>query len=343
MSINPVVAPFPIFQDRDGQPLEAGFIYIGTANLDPVTNPIAIFWDAALTISASQPVRTLNGYASRNGSPGALFAASDFSITVKDKQGLLVATNPSGARSGLGDVVLSAGESLTAQAGSSIAVQDGATVGIGTGTGVGVLVTVASNARWVGDIVPSVNATQSLGSVTRKWDLFADDIVVDDMTVNTAMLPDAAGGAAAGSDALPFSDVVARNVRARTVQVYGIDQPAAVGDLVELNQRVMILAQMSQTSATATPTYVENYNCNVAGCSRVGTGVHTIRMRVAPTGFAHPIITVTSGGLGAGISIDAVISGTDITVRTGNGAGAGVDLKFALTVIGYPTVADPIL
>lgn len=176
MSINPVVAPFPIFQDRDGQPLEAGFVYVGVANLDPVTNPIVVYWDRALTITAPQPIRTINGYASRNGSPGALFAASDFSITVKDKQNVLVVTSPSISQSGLGDIVLAAGESLTAQANSSIAIQDGATVAIGTATGTGVLVTLASNARFVGDIVPNATGTQSLGSAARKWDVNGDTV-----------------------------------------------------------------------------------------------------------------------------------------------------------------------
>lgn len=176
MSINPVVAPFPIFQDRDGQPLEAGFVYVGVANLDPVTNPIVVYWDSALTVVAAQPVRTLNGYASRNGAPGALFADSDFSITVKDKQGVLVVTSPSISQSGLGDIVLAAGESLTAQANSSIAIQDGATVAIGTATGTGVTVTMASNARVIGDIVPNATGTQSLGSAARKWDVNGDTI-----------------------------------------------------------------------------------------------------------------------------------------------------------------------
>jgi len=342
VSITNIVPPFPVFTDSAGAPLDNGFVYVGTANLNPVSNPIAVYWDAALTVVAAQPLRTINGYLSQSGSPGTLFSAVDYSITVKDSKGVQVFTAPSGARAGLGSIVLAATESLTAQAGASIVLQDGSTMTVGTATGTPVTVTMASNARIVGDVLPNVTGTQSLGSATRKWDAQLETATADNVVVNTLATPDAAGGASVGSNTLPFADVVARNARLKTAQIYGVDQPTVVGDLVELNQRVMILASMSQTSATATPTYVENYNCDTAGCSRASAGVHTIRMRVAPTGFAHPIVTVTSGGLGTGISIDAVISGTDITVRTGNGAGTGTDLRFAVTVIGYPTVADPI-
>ena len=55
--------PFPIFTDADGQPLDDAYIYIGAANQNPVSNPITVYWDSALTIPASQPIRTSGGYA----------------------------------------------------------------------------------------------------------------------------------------------------------------------------------------------------------------------------------------------------------------------------------------
>jgi hypothetical protein len=70
MSALSIQVPFPVFQDRDGQPLEAGYVWIGAANLDPQTNPINVYWDAALTISAPQPIRTLAGYPSRSWNAG---------------------------------------------------------------------------------------------------------------------------------------------------------------------------------------------------------------------------------------------------------------------------------
>jgi len=39
--------PFPAFAGLDGQPLDSGFINIGEVNLNPITNPIAVYWDAA--------------------------------------------------------------------------------------------------------------------------------------------------------------------------------------------------------------------------------------------------------------------------------------------------------
>ena len=87
LSVKP---PFPIFTDTAGQPLEDGFIYIGIANQDPVTNPITVYWDAALTIPASQPIRTLAGYISRAGTPARLFAGVNYSIVVKNKNNALV-------------------------------------------------------------------------------------------------------------------------------------------------------------------------------------------------------------------------------------------------------------
>ena len=57
MSANSLSVPFPIFNDIDGDPLDAGYIYIGTANLDPVTNPISVYFDEALTVPAAQPVQ----------------------------------------------------------------------------------------------------------------------------------------------------------------------------------------------------------------------------------------------------------------------------------------------
>lgn len=80
-------SPYPVFFDTDGTPLENGFIYIGTENQNPVTSPIAVFWDEALTQAAAQPIRTLNGYAARNGTPSQLYTAStNFSMLVRNRK-----------------------------------------------------------------------------------------------------------------------------------------------------------------------------------------------------------------------------------------------------------------
>jgi hypothetical protein len=65
MSALIVEPPFETFTDIDGQPLEAGYVWIGTANLDPQTNPIQVYWDQALTILAPQPLADNRGLCSQ--------------------------------------------------------------------------------------------------------------------------------------------------------------------------------------------------------------------------------------------------------------------------------------
>lgn len=84
-------SPFPIFTDIDGDPLHDGYIYVGTAGLNPETNPISVYWDAALSIPAAQPIRTLGGYPSRNGAAARIYVnTDDYSVLVKNKNGSLI-------------------------------------------------------------------------------------------------------------------------------------------------------------------------------------------------------------------------------------------------------------
>jgi hypothetical protein len=84
---NRVSTPFPIYNDTDGTPLDAGFIFIGEKGKNPTVSPIAIFYDAALTMPAENPLRTRNGYVVRNGAPREVFTADPIvSILVQNKQ-----------------------------------------------------------------------------------------------------------------------------------------------------------------------------------------------------------------------------------------------------------------
>jgi len=97
MSALSIQVPFPVFQGRDGQPLENGYVWIGVANLNPQTNPVVVYFDAALTIPAPQPLRTLNGYISRAGTPAQIYVnAVNFSILVQDSKGSMVYNFPDG-------------------------------------------------------------------------------------------------------------------------------------------------------------------------------------------------------------------------------------------------------
>lgn len=90
-----ILSPFTVFRDVDGSPLDAGYVYIGTAGLNPITNPITVYWDSALTIPVMQPIRTIVGMPSRAGTPSVLYAGTDYSIIVKDKRESLIYTSSS--------------------------------------------------------------------------------------------------------------------------------------------------------------------------------------------------------------------------------------------------------
>jgi hypothetical protein len=97
MSALSIQVPFPVFQGRDGQPLKNGYIWIGEPNLNPQTNPVVAYYDEALTIVAPQPLRTINGYVSRAGTPAQIYVdAVNFSILVQDSKGSMVYNFPEG-------------------------------------------------------------------------------------------------------------------------------------------------------------------------------------------------------------------------------------------------------
>lgn len=93
-SVIQIGAPFKLFNDIDGQPLEDGYIYVGESGLDPVSNSITVYIDAGLSVPIVQPIRTIGGYAVQAGTPVNLFIALGYySITVLNKRGTLIYTN----------------------------------------------------------------------------------------------------------------------------------------------------------------------------------------------------------------------------------------------------------
>ena len=85
-----VKPPYEIFTDTNGDPLENGYVWIGEINQNPITHPLSVTWDADGLYPASQPIRTLNGYLSRNGTPSNIFIdtveSSSYSMIIKDKR-----------------------------------------------------------------------------------------------------------------------------------------------------------------------------------------------------------------------------------------------------------------
>lgn len=96
MSANQLATPYPAFHNVDGSPLSDGRIYVGTSGQNPVTSPISVYWDEAMTQSAEQPLRTSAGCIVRSGTPARVYiSADDYSITCTQKNGSLVFYEPS--------------------------------------------------------------------------------------------------------------------------------------------------------------------------------------------------------------------------------------------------------
>lgn len=99
MSANEITPLYEVFTDIDGEPLEAGYIYVGQENLDPEVSPIQVYWDRALTVTASQPLRTIGGAVTNGGAPSRFYVNADgYSITVRNKNGSLIDTDLSHRR-----------------------------------------------------------------------------------------------------------------------------------------------------------------------------------------------------------------------------------------------------
>ena len=85
-----ITSPLPQFFNADGSPLTGGKVYIGLPGLNPETAPVSVYWDAAATQPAAQPLTTNGGYIHRTGSPARVYAPSAFSLTVRNSIGALV-------------------------------------------------------------------------------------------------------------------------------------------------------------------------------------------------------------------------------------------------------------
>lgn len=76
--------PLPYFTTAAGQPLSNGYVYFGETSQNPRSSPVSVFYDAALTIPATQPLRTSGGYVYRNGAPARIYTEEDCSLLILD-------------------------------------------------------------------------------------------------------------------------------------------------------------------------------------------------------------------------------------------------------------------
>lgn len=88
---------FPFYTDLSGLPLQNGQLYFGVAGQNPITSPVTVYWDAAGTQPAAQPVKTVNGQPCKNGTPARLWISGDYSRLALDSRGrqVLYETNAS--------------------------------------------------------------------------------------------------------------------------------------------------------------------------------------------------------------------------------------------------------
>lgn len=96
--------PMPLFLDVRGALLDAGSIYVGVAGSDPEieANRIALFWDAAMTIPALQPLRTLGGRVVNGSTPAFIYyAEEDASLKIVAADSELVDFLPTTASLGI--------------------------------------------------------------------------------------------------------------------------------------------------------------------------------------------------------------------------------------------------
>lgn len=103
-----IASPLPQYPDLNGGPLDAGYLYFGVINLNPVTSPTTVYWDAAGTQPAAQPIRTLNGMPARMGTPAAIYVAGDYSLLVKDlhQRNVFYAPTSAGVQASLAQFIL---------------------------------------------------------------------------------------------------------------------------------------------------------------------------------------------------------------------------------------------
>ena len=79
------------FADLNGDPLDAGKVYIGVKDQDPELSPIPCFWDAALTVPAPQPMTVAGGYITNSGVRARVYvSASSYSMRVRNKSGVQI-------------------------------------------------------------------------------------------------------------------------------------------------------------------------------------------------------------------------------------------------------------
>lgn len=117
----PVEQPFKTYIGLDGKPLDGGYIYFGQPGQNPITAPVTVYWDAAGTQPAFQPLRTINGYiVNKAGAPANIFYGGAYSELVLDKHERQVFYARTSDEFSIATAVLSFISNLAASTGGSL-------------------------------------------------------------------------------------------------------------------------------------------------------------------------------------------------------------------------------
>lgn len=293
-----IVSPFTTFADTDGTPLNNGYVYIGTENLNPVTNPISVYWDEALTQSAAQPLRTLNGFFSRSGTPARVYTgATNFSMVVNNDKGELVYSSVSIS----GDV--SQADFVAFQASVNAAVAAKLNLSGGTMTGPIVLpgapsaALEAANKGYV-DTQDALKVNKAGDTMTGKLNVAATGIGFSDLSTQTTAGVAKTGDTMTGALTLPGSPTL--NLQAATKQY--VDSTAATGSPVKAWVSFLGLApitirgsyNISSVTSASTGVYNVNFTSSLIDAN-YSVALGAARLNDQPSsGFTPKPITKTT-------------------------------------------------
>ena len=263
MGLTQLSTPYPVFTDKNGTPLDNGYVYFGVINDNPETAPIQVYFDPGLTQPAAQPLRTSNGYIMRNGSPAILYAASLFSVTLRDKNGALVVYAPAGygtspydiAGPASAEVVIVAGIAADVTAVAAIA-DDVEAVGtisadVTTVAGIAADVTaVADDATDIGIVAANIgnvntvagisaNVTTVAGISAAVTAVAADSVDIGVVAANIADVNTVAGVS------VDVSTVAANNANVTTVATNIASVNAVAADVADINTVAANIADVS--------------------------------------------------------------------------------------------------
>lgn len=284
MALTQVTGPYPIFTDLDGTPLDDGYLYIGEINEDPQTNPIQVYWDSALTIVATQPIRTSNGYAYRNGSPALLYTAGEFSITIRNKRQEFVLYSPVGY--GFDPAAVSASVVKNDFVGDGVEVDFTLSASPST--------VLATNV-FINGVYQEKDSYSLLGNVVSFTTAPPVGSSIEILTNETGVIN--SGNANNISYTASFAGATAQTVQTKLEQYVSVEDFGAVGDGVandttEIANALASTATTGDTLSLLNGIYLSDQQTRTTGSSFVGYGAGQTTVE-ANTGLAGPLFNMT--------------------------------------------------